>query len=127
MNEIYKEVFTKLNADLTVDVYDHVPQDSFSYPYVRIDPLMLRAADTDLEAGFSATLQVIAFSQYKGSKEVADLNQSIYNALHRWALPDTTTYGTSTIHQEFSTIALESDGLTRQSIQRFNILFEPLP
>jgi len=127
MNEIYKEIYTKLNTDLTVSVFDHVPQDNFDYPYVRIDPLSLSGADTDLETGFSASVQIVAFSQYRGSKEAAELNQSIYNSLNRYSMPDTASYGISAITQEFSTIALESDGETRQSIQRFNILFEPLP
>ena len=127
MNEIFAAIYTKLSADLTETVYDDVPQDSYGFPYVRIDPLVLNNNDTDLETGFSATLQVIGFSQYKGSKEIVDLATDIYNSLHRYAFPDTASFGVSTIHQEFSTIALESDGLTRQSIQRFNIIFEPLP
>ena len=127
MNEIYAAIYTKLNTDLSESVYDDVPQDNYSFPYVRIDPLQINNADTDGETGFTAMVQVIGFSQYKGSKEIVTLATSIYNSLHRWAFPNTTTYGISTIHQEFSTIALESDGLTRQSIQRFRVIFEPLP
>lgn len=127
MNEIFQEIFTKLDTDLTVSVFDDVPQNKYNFPYVRIDPLVLNEADTDVETGFNATVQIIAFSQYKGSKEIVDLATDIYNSLHRFAFPDTASFGVSTINQEFSTIALERDGLTRQSIQRFNIIFEPLP
>lgn len=127
MNEIFQGIYTKLNTDLSVSVFDDVPQDGYNYPYVRIDPLVLNEADTDTETGFNATVQIIAFSQYKGSKEISNLATEIYNSLHRFAFPDTTSFGISTIHQEFSTIALESDGLTRESIQRFRIIFEPLP
>ena len=127
MNEIFTGIYTKLNTDLSVSVYDDVPQDVYSFPYVRIDPLILNNADTDTETGFNATVQIIGFSQYKGSKEVVTMATDIYNSLHRYAFPDTASFGVSTIHQEFSTIALESDGLTRQSIQRFKIIFEPLP
>ena len=127
MSEIFAAVYTKLNADLSVPVYDHVPQDIYTFPYVRIDPLVLNNFDTDLELGFNATIQIVAFSQYKGTKEVSDLGVLIYDSLHRFAMADTASYGVSAITQEFSTIALENDGETRQSIQRFNILFENLP
>ena len=127
MNEISSAIYTKLNADLSISVFDNVPQDNYNFPYVRVDPIILDADDTDTESGFSGTVQVIGFSQYKGSKEIVDLTLDIYNSLHRAVLPEPSSYGISTIHQEFSTIALEADGLTRQSIQRFNVVFEPLP
>jgi len=127
VNEIYAAIYTKLSTDLTQSVFDDVPQDNYNFPYVRIDPIALNNAGTDLENGFNATVQIIGFSQYKGSKEIVTMATDIYNSLHRYAFPDTASFGISTIHQEFSTIALESDGLTRQSIQRFNIIFEPLP
>jgi len=127
VNEIFAAIYTKLNTDLSVNVFDDVPQDKYNFPYVRIDPLVSNEADTDTETGFDSTVQIIAFSQYKGSKEIADLQTEIYNSLHRFAMPDTASFGISTIHQEFSTIALEPDGLTRESIQRFRIIFEPLP
>jgi len=127
MNEIFKSIYDRLVAQLSEPVFDHVPQNHNSFPYVRIDPIESNGNDSDSENGFNATVQIIGFSRYRGSKEVAELQQNIYNALHRWGMPDTTSYGVSTIHQEFSTIALENDGQTRQSIQRFNIIFEPLP
>ena len=127
MNEIFKAIFTKLSTDLAEPVFDDVPQDVYNFPYVRIDPITLDQDDTDTESGFSGTVQIIGFSQYKGSKEIVDLTLDIYNSLHRAVLPEPDSYGISTIDQEFSTIALEADGLTRQSIQRFNVVFEPLP
>ena len=127
MNEIYQAIYTKLDTDITTAIFDHVPQDNYSFPYIRLDPIPLTNLDTDLEKGFNTTVQVIGFSQAKNSVEILDITTNIYNSLHRWAMPDTSSYGVSTIHQEFSTIVLEGDGVTRQSIQRFNIIFEPLP
>lgn len=128
MNEIFKVIQNKLETDLSpVKVFDDVSQDSYGFPYVRVDPLTSNEADTDNETGFNSTVQIISYSQSKGSKEVVDLATQIYNSLHRFAFQDTASFGISTIHQEFSTVALESDGLTRQSIQRFRIIFEPLP
>jgi len=127
MNEIFKAVFNRLVDQLDIDVFDHVPQNYNSFPYVRIDPLATSNSDTELELGFDSTVQIIVFSDYKGSKEVADENYNIYQALHRYAMPDTASFCITTIQQEFSTVVLESDGITRQSIQRFRILFEDLP
>ena len=128
MNEIFKAIQNKLETDLSpIKVFDDVPQDNYGFPYVRIDPLVSNNADRDKETGFDSTVQIIGFSRYKGSKEIADIQTTIYNSLHRFSMPDTASFGISTIHQEFSTIALEPDGLTRESIQRFRIIFEPLP
>ena len=124
MIEVYTSIYNRLVSQLTVPVFDHVPQKQTVFPYVRIDQLETKNGDTDAENGFKGTIQIIAFSRYRGSKEVSALNLQIYNALHRWLMSDTLNYGISSIHQEFSTIATETDGLTRQSIQRFIILFE---
>lgn len=126
MNEIFEAVYDRLKSQLSVDVFDHVPQDC-ALPYVKIEPLESDNNDTDLETGFSSMMQVIVYSDYRGSKEVGGLNYEIYQALHRFDLADTVSYGISTIYQEFSTIVVENDGITRKSIQRFRILFEPLP
>lgn len=127
MNEIYAAIYDRLTDQLDCPVYDNVPQDGFDFPYVRLDPLVMNNNDSDLENAFNSSVQVIGYSRYQGSKEVADINLSIYNALHRYAMANTATYGISAITQEFSSIVLSGDGKTRQSIQRFNILFEPLP
>lgn len=126
MNELFVAIYERLVDQLTEDVFDNVPQDHKTFPYVRIDPIASENNDVDDKNGFNATINIIGFSRYRGSKEVKDLNNDIYNALHRWDFPDTTTYSISSIHQDISSIVMESDGQTRQSIQRFNIIFEPL-
>lgn len=127
MNEIFSAIYARLNDQVSVPCLDYVEKDYSTFPYVRIDPLQLTNGDTDNETGFDGTIQIIGFSRYKGAKEINELHQEIYNALHRWAMPDTASYGVSGVTQEFSTIATESDGVTKQSIQRFRILFESLP
>lgn len=126
MNELFVAIYDRLVAQLSESVFDHVPQDNSDFPYVRIDPIKGNNNDVDDKNGFNSTINIIGFSRYRGSKEVSELNTEIYDTLHRWNFPDTTTYSISSIHQDFSSITLESDGLTRQSIQRFNIIFEPL-
>ena len=127
MNEVFEAVFDRLKSQLSVEIFDYVPQDFRAFPFIRIDALTLTENDTDFETGFDGSLQIIVYSNYRGSKEVADINYEIYQALHRYDLPDTANFGISTIHQEFSNILIENDGITRKSVQRFRILFEPLP
>lgn len=129
MNEIFKAIYDRLSASLTETVYDHVPQDlsDSDYPYVKLHTLDLEDGDTDLEEGFNAEFKVTAFSRYRGSKEIATLQENIYNSIHRYNFPDTTSYGITGCHQASCVITTLDDGLTRMSAQRFIIIFEPLP
>ena len=128
MSEVYKAIFDRLSAQLTADVYDHVPQDlpESGYPFVRLDPLQLLPNDVDDKAGFVATIQAVSYSRYRGSKEISALTQTVYNSLHRYDLPDTATYGISGIQQTFERIATQPDGLTRNAVQQYEVLFEKL-
>jgi len=126
MNEVYACVYERLDRELiNIPVGDHIPQDDV-YPYVQVNGMNLTNNDTVVENGFTATIDVIAWSRYRGQKEVSKIVLDIYKALHRHAFADTTSYGISGIHQEFSKIITESDGLTRQGIQRFKIFFEEI-
>tara|TARA_R110002167_G_scaffold234760_1_gene440050 strand:+ start:25 stop:417 length:393 start_codon:yes stop_codon:yes gene_type:complete len=129
MNELFAAIYTRLSAEITANVYDQVPQDlpDSSYPFVRIDAIQPSDNGTDLETGFIATLQVVGFSQYRGVKEINNLADSVYDTLHRWSFPDTATYGISGIRETFRSIAVQPDGLTRNSVQQYEIMFEPLP
>jgi len=129
MNELFAAIYTRLNAQLTVNVYDQVPQDLsiVNYPFVRIDAIQTANNDTDSENGFSATMQIVGFSQYRGVKEINTMADSVYDALQHWDFPDTATYGISGIQETFKTIAVQPDGLTRNSVQQYEIIFEKLP
>lgn len=129
MNEIYKAIYDRLTSQISESVYDHVPQDTNNndYPFVRLDPVQLQENDADSETGFIGTVQVICYSRYRGSKEVVDLANSVYNALHYYSFADTTSFGITAMFQTSSTTTMLDDGLTRTSIQRFTIIFEPLP
>ena len=127
MSEVYKAIFDRLSSQLTEDVHDHVPQDlpESGYPFVRLDPLQTVVNDVDDRAGFVATVQVVSYSRYRGNKEVSALALTIYNALHRYDFPLTTTYGISGIQQTFEQIAVQPDGLTRNAVQQYEVIFEP--
>ena len=126
INEVYSAIYARLDDQLSVSVFDHVPENEAGFPFVRVDPPALTENDVDDKSGFTAVINVIAYSRYRGSKEIADLAKEVYDALHRWAAPDTTSYSFSTIHQDFSSIVTESDGVTRMSLQRYILIFEPL-
>lgn len=126
INEIFNALFDRVDAQLDEDVFDHVPENYNTFPYIKIDAPEVSANDADDKPGFTGTLQITTFSRYKGSKEAADIALNIYDALNRFDMPDTTNYGFSTINQEFSNIITADDGLTRHSIQRFRIIFELL-
>ena len=129
MNELFKAIFERLGLQLSVNVFDHVKQDlpNSDYPFVRVDAINPSDNGTDTETGFIAELQVITFSQYEGFKELNDLTDAIYNALHRWDFPDTMNFGISGIRETFRKSVVMPDGLTRSGVQRYEIIFEPLP
>jgi hypothetical protein len=125
INEVYAAIYARLDDQLIYPVFDHVPENENGFPYVRLDPMELSENDTDTETGFTGTIQVISYSRYKGQKQVNEMSEAIYAALHRYNLPDTATYAFSTIHQSYANIILSDDGITRHSVQRFTIIFEP--
>lgn len=128
MNEVYKAIFDRLVSQIAENVYDHVPQDlaDSDYPFVRIDPISSVNADVDDKPAFSATVQFVSFSQYRGSKEIEDLADSIFTAMNRFDFPATANYGISDFSEDFRRIVTQSDGLTRNCVQQYQLLFEPL-
>ncbi len=129
MNEIYSAIYDRLTSQLAESVYDHVPQDlnENNYPFVRVDSLEINNNDVDDKTGFSATIQIVGFSRYRGVKEVSNIADSVYNSLNRFNFPDTSNYGISGIEETIRKIIVQSDGLTRNSVQRYELNFEPLP
>ena len=127
MNEIIEAIYDRLVSLLSVDVFDQTPQDYNTFPYVQINVPSSTSADTDTENAFESLIEIVSFSRYRGSEQINNLNQEVYDALHRWAFPDTATFGISTINQLSSTISRSPDGITRDSIQIFEIIFEPKP
>ena len=126
INEVFSAIYNRLDTQLATPIFDHVPEGEQGFPFIRVDPLELRNGDVDDKSGFVGSIQIISYSRYKGTKEVSDIALAVYGALHRWVAPDTTSYSFSTIHQTFSSMILSDDGLTRHSIQRFEVVFEPL-
>nr|WP_297388262.1 DUF3168 domain-containing protein [uncultured Roseateles sp.] len=122
-------VFTRLAAALApVAVYDHVPQavdpgSDVPFPYVTIGEDEPREWDTDTEDGFEATFTVHVWSRQLGRLQVKQLQDEIYDALHRYNLP-VTGYETVLLSFESATTLQDPDGITQHGVSRFRGLFE---
>ena len=83
-------VITALKADVTLNalvagrVYTNVVQNA-SFPYIAIRTFSI-PYDTKDTDGTEVTLRVQAFSEYKGSKEIAEIMSATYNALHKQSI-----------------------------------------
>lgn len=120
--ELQSAIFTKLDADLTEPVYDNVPSGS-PYPYVVVgDDTLIESGASDFN-GFEATCTIHSWSDYKGRKEIKEIQDSIYNSLNRFKL-SISGYNTIDCYQEYSETFLDPDGITRHGVQRFRVLFD---
>lgn len=126
MNEIFLAIYTRLTSQVAFPVYDHVPQDSTEYPFIRINPIQTTNDDTVNKNGFDAIVDVLGISRYRGLKEINELADDIYSALHHWEMPNTANYAVGNLIEDSRQVINEPDGLTRNSIQRFTFFIEPL-
>lgn len=125
---IQTAVFQRLDAELSVPVYDHVPQpndsgDNALFPYVVIGDDDLSAWDTDTSQGFDGDLTIHVWSRQKGRAETKALQQQIYDALHRFDL-SVSGADTITLDQSLATTMMDPDGITRHGVQRFRLLID---
>lgn len=127
MIEIQNLIISTLKTAMPlVEIYSYVPEGT-EPPYVHVGYLDSDENDTDTETGFISDVIISVYSRYRGFKESAGLQKEIYDALHRVSLSDTASFCISTIQQESSNIVTDSDGLTRVGVQRFTVIFEPIP
>ncbi len=112
-------VFQALDTALSVPVYDAVP-DNEPYPYVVIGNATQNEWDTDADIGYEITLQVHAWSDYRGMDELKTLQAAIHGALHRAEL-SVTGYNVITAEVEQSQSMLDGDGVTRHGVQQLRI------
>jgi len=125
---VQQAVYARLNSQLSVPVYDHVPQpadsgDDSMFPYVAIGDDTGIEWDTDTSDGWEITLTIHSWSRTRGRLEVKTLQGEIWDALHRHDLA-VQGYRTVFCYSEFSETFLEADGLTRHGVQRFRIVID---
>lgn len=118
-------VFTALTGDATLQalignparVYDAVPQDAV-FPYAVIGQVSGKPWDTKTSDGMEAVLEVHTWSRYAGTKEAKDIMAAVTAVLDDQAL---SVAGHTLVNLRFesSQTALERDGITRHSAQKF--------
>lgn len=130
INALQAAIYARLDSQLTAPVYDHVPQaddpsSDAAFPYVVIDQLTLNEADTNDTNAFVGSIMVHSWSRYRGAKEILELQEGIYNALHQYNNSLTVSgYGVSSIYQTLSEVLRENDTITRHGVQRFRVIIE---
>lgn len=117
-----------LESQLTVyesspAVFTHVPQDLESYPYVVLFEVGMDNDDNDAELGFDGTLNIHSWSDQRNIETIGSIQKAIYDALHHAELT-MNDYSLVDIHQEFSTILRDPDGITMHGVQRYRIMIE---
>jgi hypothetical protein len=125
---VQQAVFDVLAADTAVQallgnparIYDHVPPGAV-FPYVVFGPVVTRPYDDKDRTGFEQTVTLDIWSRYRGSKEVKDILQAIYDVLHRAELDVEDEVFVSC---EFvgADVVPESDGLIYRGEVRFDVI-----
>lgn len=115
--------YTKLNNAISYDVYNHIPQtDPYTLPpYVVVSQGdVLTEWEADGKKGFNILATVHSWSEYRGNKEINEIQDSIYQALHRQELA-VSGYNCLGIEQESLDSFVDPDGITRHGVQQFRI------
>jgi len=101
-------------------LYDHVPPGAV-FPYVTFGAITALPYDNKDQTGFVQTVTLDIWSRYRGTKEVKDILQALYDALHRASLA---VSGEVFISCEFAGADLlpESDGLTYSGKAHFSVI-----
>ena len=127
MNEVIAALHTRLSTQITdIPVYDHVPQGSENKDYIQVVQNVTQIEDFDSEKGFELTIRVMAFSRYRGMKELNTIISRIYTALHQWEMPNTTSYSVGFLIETRRQQNTEPNGLVRYSVQDFRLYVEEI-
>ena len=104
-------------------VLTHVPQDLNDYPYVVLFEAGLDGDDNDCFLGFDGTLNIHSWTDQRDMAVVGNIQKAIYDVLHHAELA-MTGYELVELHQEFSTILRDPDGITLHGVQRYRIILQ---
>ena len=131
--ELQQAVHDRLKAwpaivALGAAVHDHVPQndnadDAEAFPYFVIGEDSAEPFNTDDELDSDHVVTLHQWSRYRGTKEIKQMQQGSYAALHRNPLTvvDATYVD---CHLETEDNFMDDDGLTRHGVQRFRFLLD---
>lgn len=128
--ELQKAIHAALVADAGVTtlvstrVFDEVPTNQDTFPYVTIGEDNLTQWDTDGLLGFQGSVTIHCWSRYTGRKEAKDIMHAVYGVLHNANLT-VTGYNSIMLQQRDQTTFLDPDGKTRHGVQTFAVLIQP--
>jgi hypothetical protein len=104
-------------------VFTHVPQDLGTYPYVVLFDTGLDGDDNDCNLGFDGTLNIHSWSDQRDMAIIGNIQKAIYDVLHHAELT-MAGYSLVELHQEFTTILRDPDGITLHGVQRYRIILQ---
>ena len=104
-------------------LFTHVPQDLGTYPYVVLFDSAFDGDDNDCYLGFDGVLNIHSWSDQRDLAIIGNIQKAIYDVLHHAEL-SMTGYELIELHQEFSTILRDPDGITLHGVQRYRILLK---
>ena len=119
---LQESIYSTLNGDSTLGaliqgVFDSVP-DGQSLPVVTIGTQSTSDNGTKTLDARDYIFNVDVYSDYRGMKEIKNIQKEIYRLLHESSL---SVSGASFVdcRCEFTTDILEDDGITRHGVMRF--------
>ena len=119
---LQERIYSTLNGDSTLGalitgVFDGVP-DGQTLPIVVIGEQTSNDNGSKTLDGRDYIFNVDVFSDYRGMKEIKNIQKEIYRLLHESSL---SVSGASFVdcRCEFTTDILEDDGITRHGVMRF--------
>ena len=119
---LQERIYSTLNGDSTLGalitgVFDAVPDDT-TLPVVVIGEQSSSDNGTKSLDARDYVFNVEVFSDYRGMKEIKNIQKEIYRLLHESSL---SVSGASFVNCrcEFTTDILEDDGITRHGVMRF--------
>lgn len=116
-------LYAVVDAALTADVYDAVPDGAADddYPYVTVNDLQAVDASTKTTTGQEVMANLHVWSRYAGNKEIQDIFESLRTALDNATLTVSGAVA-ALCRYEASQIFEDPDGRTRHGVQRFKII-----
>ena len=104
-------------------VFTHVPQDLESYPYVVLFDSGLSDDSNDCNLGFDGVLNIHSWTDQRDMAVIGNIQKAVYDVLNHAEL-SMTGYSLVELHQEFSTILRDPDGITLHGVQRYRIILQ---
>ncbi len=104
-------------------VFTHVPQDLESYPYVVLFDSGLSDDSNDCNLGFDGVLNIHSWTDQRDMAVIGNIQKAVYDVLNHAEL-SMAGYSLVELHQEFSTILRDPDGITLHGVQRYRIILQ---